>query len=148
MSNTKWIYSKKVKEHFFHPKNVLDREPKKGEFNGYGKVGGMKCGDIMEVWLKVDPPSRKASEGKSKNLLGKSIIREMKWKTFGCASAIASTSVLSEMVKGKTIKQALAIKPKDIVKELGGLPAFKVHCSVLGDRALESAVKNYLSKKR
>lgn len=133
MQKNNWVYSKKVKEHFFNPKNVLTRTPKKGEFNGYGRVGGMKCGDIMEVWLKINPKTDR--------------IKEMKWKTFGCASAIASTSVLSEMAEGKTLKQALAIKPKDIVKELGGLPAFKVHCSVLGDRALEAAINNYLNKK-
>jgi len=133
MQKNNWIYSKKVKEHFFNPRNVLAGKPKKGEFNAYGKTGGIKCGDLMEVWLLIDEKTKK--------------IKEMKWKTFGCASAIASTSVLSEMVKGKTLKQALAIKPQEIVRKLGGLPALKIHCSVMGDRALESAIANYQSKK-
>ena len=134
MKKQPWFYTEKVKEHFFNPRNVLktDAEAKKyaKTADGVGQVGSPICGDVMKIWIKV------------KN----NRIADIKWQTFGCASAIASTSVMSEMVKGMTLKEALKIKPADIVKNLGSLPAQKIHCSVLGDRALWKAINNYLEK--
>ena len=131
----KWFYTEKVKEHFFNPKNVLKTESEVRKFektaDGVGIVGSPVCGDVMKVWIKV------------KN----NKIQDIKWQTFGCASAIASTSVMSEMVKGMTLSEAAKIKPIDIVKNLGSLPAQKIHCSVLGDQALRAAIENYLEKK-
>jgi nitrogen fixation NifU-like protein len=126
-----WLYSEKVKEHFVNPKNVLDNEE---EFqpDGRGIIGNVKCGDEMLMVIKVDKKTQ--------------TITDCKWKTFGCASAIASTSMLSEMVKGMTIEEALKLKPSDIVKELQGLPQNKIHCSVLGDKALRAAIEDYLKK--
>lgn len=127
-----WYYSQKVKEHFLNPKNILLEEPKRGQFNAVGVIGAPACGDVMEVWLKVVPKTEK--------------IKECKWKTFGCASAIASTSIMSVMVTekgGMTLEKARKITPSDIMKRLGGLPLRKVHCSVLGDKALRKAINNY-----
>jgi NifU-like protein involved in Fe-S cluster formation len=121
-----WLYSDKVKEHFMSPKNILDDEDKYGS-DGRGEVGNIACGDQMLVVIKV-------KEGK---------ITDCKWKTYGCASAIASTSMMSEMVIGMDLKQAYRIKPEDIVGKLGGLPDHKIHCSVLGDRALRAAIEDY-----
>ncbi len=131
--NTKidWAYSEKLKEHFINPRNVLeDEEPYQDD--GKGIVGNMKCGDEMLIVIKVDKE--------------KGIITDCKWKTYGCASAIASTSILSEMVIGMTLEDAYNISPKDIAKELGGLPVHKVHCSVLGDKALKAAINDYYSR--
>lgn len=130
-----WFYSKKVKEHFFKPKNILaDKKVKNYKADGVGQVGSPKCGDVMKMWIKVD----------RKN----DTIKECKWQCFGCASAIATTSILSEMVKGMPIKKAMKIKPMDIVKNLGGLPAIKIHCSVLGDKALRAAINDYAKKRK
>lgn len=127
-----WQYSEKVKKHFFNPKNILLREPKTGEFDTEGTVGAPVCGDVMKMWVKINPKTQK--------------IEKLKWRTFGCASAIASTSVFSEMVIGKTIEEALKITPQDIIKELGGLPPIKIHCSVLADQAFKEVAKNYYKK--
>ncbi len=127
-----WQYSDTVKRHFFDPKNVLLKDPKPGEFDAVGEVGSPACGDVMKMWVKIDPKTQK--------------VKKLKWRTFGCASAIASTSVFSEMVTrngGMTIKEALKITPQDIMRELGGLPAVKVHCSVLADQAFEKTIENY-----
>ena len=132
-----WFYSDKVKDHFFNPKNVLLKDPKEGEFDAVGEVGSPACGDVMKMWVKLDP----AGQGKQ------SKIKDLKWRTFGCATAIASTSVFSEMVKGKTIDEALKITPQDIIKELGGLPAIKVHCSVLADQAFKKEIENLKKEK-
>ncbi|MFC1576637.1 iron-sulfur cluster assembly scaffold protein [Candidatus Omnitrophota bacterium] len=126
-----WVYTEKAKEHFTHPKNILEDE-KSFEDDGKGIVGNMKCGDQMLFAIKVD---------KDKN-----IITDCKWKTYGCASAIASTSILSEMVKGMPLDKAYHISPKDITKELGGLPEHKIHCSVLGDKALRAAIDDYYKR--
>ncbi len=129
-----WFYTDKVKEHFINPKNIVTDEKKLKKYDGYGRVGNMKCGDIMEMWIKV----------KNEKIV------ECKWKTFGCASAIASTSMLSVMLTekgGMKIENALKINGKDITKRLGGLPAIKIHCSVLGDEALREAIKDYEKKK-
>jgi len=128
-----WFYSETVKKHFFHPKNfITDKEAKKYKADGIGVIGNAVCGDVMKVWIKVNKEDER--------------IKDMRWQTFGCASAIATTSILSEMVtknKGMKIEDALKIKPADIVKNLKYLPAIKVHCSVLGDKALREAIKDY-----
>jgi len=124
-----WLYSEKVRKHFFNPVNVQLNTPEPHEFNATATIGSIVCGDMMQVWLRID----KVSE----------IIEKMTWKTFGCATAIASTSVLSEMVAGKTLEQAREIKAEDIVKSLEGLPQNKIHCSVMGDKALRMAINNY-----
>jgi len=130
-----WFYSERVKKHFFSPKNFVDRKEEVKDYNGYGRVGNAKCGDIMEMWVLV-------KGGK---------IKKCRWRTFGCASAIASTSVLSEMVTrngGMKVGDALNIKPKDIADELGELPAIKFHCSVLGDQALREAIRDYRKRNK
>ncbi|MDO8555090.1 MAG: iron-sulfur cluster assembly scaffold protein [bacterium] len=131
-----WYYSELVKEHFFHPRNILLSDPKAGEFNAEGVVGAPICGDVMRMWLKVEPKTER--------------IKELKWRTFGCATAIASTSVFSEMLTrngGLTLAEALKVTPLGIVKELGGLPAIKIHCSVLADQAFKKAAEDYYKKK-
>jgi len=128
MIKTDWLYTDKVLEHFMHPKNILVDEDAY-EADGKGITGNIKCGDQMIVVIKVDKE--------------KGIIKDCKWKTFGCASAIASTSALSEMVKGRTLEDAYHVSAKDINKELGGLPEHKIHCSVLGDKALRAAINDY-----
>jgi len=128
MTEVGWTYTDKVKEHFMNPKNILMDEETYQE-DGEGIAGNVKCGDEMIVVIKVDKK--------------KAIITDCKWKTFGCASAIASTSALSEMVKGMKLDDAYNLSAKDINKELGGLPDHKIHCSVLGDKALRIAINDY-----
>lgn len=131
-----WLYSDIVKDHFFNPRNFMKYgEEDKFEFNAIGRVGSPACGDEMVLWLKIDPATEK--------------IQDCRWRTFGCGSAIASTSVLSEMVienGGMKIDDAIKIKPQDILERLGGLPDRKVHCSVLGDKALQAAVNDYFRR--
>jgi nitrogen fixation NifU-like protein/NifU-like protein len=130
-----WIYSETVRDHFFHPRNILLKEPKKAEFDAEGEVGNPACGDVMKMWLKIDPRTKR--------------IKKLKWRTFGCASAIASTSMFSQMVVekgGMKLEDALKITPQDIMKRLGGLPPYKVHCSVLADRAFKAAAKKLFEK--
>ena len=129
--NFEWVYSEKVKDHFMHPRNVLEDE-EKYQADGRGVVGNIKCGDEMIVAIKVDRKTGK--------------IADCKWKTYGCASAIASTSILSEIVIGKTLDQAYHLTAKDIARELGGLPEHKIHCSVLGHKALRAAIEDYYKK--
>lgn len=128
-----WLYSDIVKDHFFNPRNILFvGEEENYKADATGRVGSPACGDEMVIWLKIDPKTEK--------------IKECKWQTFGCGSAIASTSVMSEMVTengGMTVDKALKIKPQDIMERLGGLPARKVHCSVLGDKALRVAINDW-----
>ena len=126
-----WAYTEKVKEHFMNPRNILENE-KDYKYDGKGMVGNIKCGDQMLMVIKVDP------------LTG--VITDCKWKTYGCASAIASTSVLSEMVIGMKLSDAYNISPKDITEKLGELPEHKIHCSVLGDKALREAINDYYRK--
>jgi nitrogen fixation NifU-like protein len=128
MTQATWAYTDAVKEHFMNPKNILMDEDSYEE-DGKGVTGNVKCGDEMIVVIKVDKE--------------KGTIADCKWKTFGCASAIASTSVLSEMVKGMKLDDAYNLSAKDINRELGGLPDHKVHCSVLGDKALRMAINDY-----
>jgi len=129
-----WIYSEKVQKHFYNPKNVMTDNLKEKDFDAMGEVGSPACGDLMKIWIKVDSKTKK--------------ITDLKWKTFGCASAIASTSVLSEMAIGKTIAAACKITASQITKKLGGLPKRKIHCSVLGDQALRAAIDNYKKTSR
>ncbi len=132
----KSLYSDIVTDHFFNPQNLLRR----GEEDGFGadasgRVGSPACGDEMVIWLKIDPKTEK--------------IIDCKWQTFGCGSAIASTSMLSVMVLengGMMIEEALKIRPQDILERLGGLPARKIHCSVLGDKALRAAINDWFRK--
>jgi len=123
-----WIYSEKVKDHFMNPRNIL-KDEKEFKYDGKGITGNVKCGDQMIVYITVDKEQSK--------------IIDCKWQTYGCASAIASTSVLSEMVKGMDLEKAYHLTPKEITAELGGLPDNKIHCSVLGDKALRMAIDNY-----
>jgi nitrogen fixation NifU-like protein len=119
-------YSEKVMDHFKNPRNVGGmKDP-----DGIGHVGNPVCGDIMELYIKV------------KN----DIIVDAKFKTFGCGAAIATSSMVTEIVKGKSIKEALKISNKTVVEALDGLPAVKMHCSVLAEDALKSAIEDYLSK--
>ncbi|MBU2512286.1 iron-sulfur cluster assembly scaffold protein [bacterium] len=126
-----WIYSDKVKDHFMNPRNVLGDE-KDFDYDAKGMTGNIKCGDQMIVYISVDKEAN--------------TIKDCKWQTYGCASAIASTSVLSEMVKGMDLDEAFNLSPKDIAAQLDGLPDNKVHCSVLGDKALRKAINNYYFK--
>lgn len=125
-----WLYSDIVKKHFSEPQNVLMEEEAGWACDGRGQTGNIRCGDQMLMLLRITDD----------------IITDCRWKTYGCASAIASTSALSEMIKGMSIKDAYNIKPEDLVKILGGLPANKIHCSVLGDKALRAAIDDYLEK--
>ena len=125
-----WLYSDTVKEHFTNPRNVLKEEENEFPYNGRGQTGNIKCGDQMLMLLVIKDD----------------IIADVRWKTYGCASAIASTSMLSEMIKGMNIRDAYNIKPQDLVEKLGGLPEYKIHCSVLGDKALRAAIDDYLQK--
>ena len=126
-----WVYTEKIKEHFTNPKNVLSDEDKT-VYDGKGMVGNLKCGDQMLMVISVDKVN--------------GTITDCKWKTYGCASAIASTSALSEMVKGMKLEDAYKLSPKDVTASLGGLPEHKIHCSVLGDKALRSAINDYYEK--
>ena len=127
-----WTYSSEVREHFFFPKNVLFNELGYRS-DGFGKVGSPECGDVMNVWIKINRKNNR--------------IKECKWRTFGCASAIASASMMSVMATengGMDLKTAQTLKPQQIVERLGGLPDRKFHCSVLGHEALREAVLDYL----
>jgi nitrogen fixation NifU-like protein len=130
MDAFKWLYSDTVKDHFINPRNVYDPD-EKFEADAEGIVGNIKCGDQMLFMLKIE----------------EDVIKDVRWKTYGCASAIASTSMLAESVKGMEIRKAYSIKPSDIAEKLGGLPENKIHCSVLGDKALRAAIDDYLKSK-
>ncbi len=128
------IYSKRIIDHFKNPKNV----GKIKNANGVGEAGNLLCGDLMKIYLKI-----------GKNKKGEDFIEEAKFKTLGCIVAIANTSLLTSLVKGKTIKEALKIKKEDLIKQLGQpLPPFKIHCSVLAVDALKEAIYDYFVKKK
>lgn len=120
------MYTEKVMDHFMNPRNVGEIE----NADGVGEVGNVKCGDIMRIYISVE----------------NEVIKDVKFKTFGCGSAIAASSVATEMIMGKTIEEALALTNKEVVDELGGLPPVKVHCSVLAEQALKAAIYDYATK--
>jgi nitrogen fixation NifU-like protein len=128
---TDWVYSDIVKDHFMNPRNILS-DTEDFQIDGQGKVGNIKCGDEMLFAIRVDKVN--------------GTIADCRWRTYGCASAIASTSLLSEAIKGMTLEQAFNVSPKDIAEKLGGLPENKIHCSVLGDKALRAAINDYYVK--
>ena len=124
-----WVYSDIVKDHFMNPRNYLFGDETKFAYDAVGVVGNPICGDQMKMYIKV----------------ANNKITDVRWKTYGCASAIASTSALSELAKGKSLEEALEISAKDIDDYLGTLPKHKFHCSVLGHQALADAIKKYRS---
>jgi len=123
------MYSDKVMEHFMNPRNVGEIE----DADGIGEVGNPVCGDMMTFYIKVDDQGR---------------LSDVKYKTFGCGAAIAVSSMISEMAKGKTLEEALKITREDVAQELGGLPKNKMHCSNLGADALHKAIQDYLERRK
>ena len=120
------LYSDKVMDHFLHPRNVGVIE----DANAVGEVGNAKCGDIMKMYLKIED----------------GIIEDVKFETFGCGSAIASSSMATELIKGKPVEEAMQLTNKAVAEALDGLPDYKMHCSVLAQEAIESALKDYESR--
>ena len=120
------LYSEKVMDHFMHPRNVGTIDGA----DGVGEVGNAKCGDIMKIYLKIE----------------NDIIEDVKFETFGCGSAIASSSMATEMIKCKSIHEALELTNKAVAEALDGLPAHKMHCSVLAEEAIKNALKDYFDK--
>ncbi len=120
------IYSEKVMEHFANPRNIGELE----DANGVGEVGNAKCGDIMKMYLKIN----------------NGIIEDVKFKTFGCGAAIATSSIATEMIKGKPLDEALKLTNKAVIEALDGLPPAKIHCSVLAEQAVKSAVADYYKR--
>ena len=120
------LYSEKVMDHFLHPRNVGEIE----NADGVGEVGNAKCGDIMKVYLKID----------------NGVITDVKFNTFGCGSAIATSSMATEMIKGKKVEEALTLSNKAVVEALDGLPTHKIHCSVLAEEAVKAAIEDYYKK--
>ena len=120
------LYTETVMDHFTHPRNVGEIP----DADGVGEVGNAKCGDIMKMYPKIKDDR----------------IEDVKFETFGCGSAIASSSMATELIKGKTIEEALAVTNKQVVDALGGLPAYKLHCSVLAEESIKAAVKNYYDR--
>jgi len=122
------LYTEEVMDHFMNPRNVGTLE----DASGVGEVGNAKCGDIMKIYLKIEDDR----------------IEDVKFNTFGCGSAIASSSIATEMIKGKTIDEALSLSNKEVVDALGGLPAHKVHCSVLAEEAVKAAIQDYYDRNK
>ncbi len=120
------LYSEKVMDHFQHPRNLGKME----NADGVGEVGNAKCGDIMKMYIKVDD----------------GIITDVKFNTFGCGSAIATSSMATEMIKGKSVEDALELSNQAVVEALDGLPTHKIHCSVLAEEAVQAAVKDYYDR--
>ena len=120
------MYTKEVMDHFEHPRNVGEIE----NADGIGQVGNPKCGDIMKMYIKVDG----------------NVITDVKFKTYGCGSAIATSSIATEMIKGHTIEEALKLSNKAVVEAIGGLPAHKIHCSVLAEQAIKAAIADYYTR--
>jgi len=131
MSDFGNLYSKKVMEHFRHPRNMGEMK----DADGTGTSGSPVCGDVLRLFIKID------KKGKEE------FIKEAKFQTLGCGAAIASSSILTTMIKGKGLKEVKRITQKEIIKNLGGLPPTKLHCSLLASQALEKAIKDYENKK-
>lgn len=121
-------YSAKVMEHFEHPRNVGVLE----DANAVGQVGNPRCGDIMKITMRINEQT--------------DVVEDIRFQTFGCGAAIAVSSILTEMVKGKTIEEALEVGNREVVAELGGLPSVKVHCSVLGEEGIAAALRDYFGQ--
>ncbi len=121
------MYTEQVMDHFMNPRNMGEI----AEADGVGEVGNAKCGDIMKIYLKIDG----------------GIITDCKFKTYGCASAIATSSIATEMIKGHTIEEAVELSNKAVVEALGGLPAHKIHCSVLAEQAVKAALADYYTRR-
>ena len=128
-------YSEKVMDHFTNPRNVGEIE----NASGVGTVGNAKCGDIMRIYLDIDE-----SAGESP---AEAIVRDVKFKTFGCGAAVATSSIATEMIMGKTVEEALKLTNKAVQEALGGLPAVKIHCSLLAEEAVHAALWDYAQKK-
>ena len=122
------MYSEKVMDHFTNPRNVGEIE----DANAVGNVGNPKCGDIMKIYMKINEDSN--------------VIEEVKFKTFGCGAAVATSSMATELVKGKTVQEALQVTNKAVMEALDGLPPQKIHCSVLAEEAVKKAIANYYDK--
>ena len=122
------LYTEKVMDHFRNPRNVGVLE----DANGIGEVGNAKCGDIMKMYLKIEDD----------------IIQDVRFETFGCGSAIAASSVATELIKGKPVSEAMKLTNKAVVEELGGLPPHKIHCSVLAEEAIQAAILDYADRQR
>jgi len=120
------LYSEKVLDHFSNPRNVGELE----DANGIGEVGNAKCGDIMKMYLKID----------------KGVVQDVRFKTFGCGAAVATSSMATELVKGKTIDEALQLTNRAVVEALEGLPPVKIHCSVLAEQAIKAAISDYYTR--
>ena len=127
------LYTKKVIEHFKCPHNMGRMK----NFDGLGKVGNIICGDVLWLYIKV---------GKDKK--GKEIIKDISFETFGCVAALATSSVITDLAKGRTLEEAMKITKEDLIKKLGGLPRIKIHCSLLAVDALSEAIYDYLSKNK
>ena len=121
------LYSEKVMDHFLHPRNVGVIE----DANGIGEVGNAKCGDIMKMYLKIEDD----------------VVKDVKFETFGCGSAIASSSMATEMIKGQSVSDVEKLTNKAVAEALDGLPDYKMHCSVLAEEAIQAALKDYQSRK-
>jgi len=126
MSDTYTLYNSTVMDHFMHPRNMGDLK----DADGVGEVGAAACGDIMKISLKI-------KDGK---------IEDARFKTFGCGSAIASSSMATELIKGRSIDEAMSFTNQEVVDALGGLPPVKIHCSVLAEEALKAALEDYIRK--
>jgi nitrogen fixation NifU-like protein len=121
------MYSEKVMDHFSNPRNVGEI----ADANAVGQVGNVKCGDIMKIYMKIDPDE---------------VIQDVKFKTFGCGAAVATSSMATELVKGKTVKDALTLTNKAVAEALDGLPPVKMHCSVLAEEAIKAAISDYYQR--
>jgi nitrogen fixation NifU-like protein len=121
------VYSEKVMEHFMNPRNMGEIE----DADGIGEVGNPVCGDLMKIYIKIED----------------NVITDIKFKTFGCGAAIATSSMVTELVKGKSIEDALKVTNKDVAEELDGLPPLKMHCSLLAEEGIKAAIENYHNRR-
>lgn len=125
------MYTERVVEHFRHPHNM----GKMKDYSAVGRVGNILCGDVMWLYIRVETDAQ-----------GRDVIADVSWETFGCTAAIATSSMVSDLAKGKTLDEAISISNRDVADELGGLPPVKMHCSVLAEDGIRSAINDYLVK--